>query len=123
MFLFLFTVALECREDEFRCVDNRIVYRCISKQWVCDGSKDCADNADEIACDTPRGTFVHCQVPCYLSQSKAAATTWRSMHFIENVTSPARSENRMCDTLAEATNPIFKANEGLSTFVSAIFSS
>lgn len=35
-----------CRYEDFRCLNGK----CISRNWFCDGAKDCADNSDEYYC-------------------------------------------------------------------------
>ena len=52
---FFFITALKCQKNQFECLDNHIVIKCISLDWKCDDAKDCADNSDEMDCDTPEG--------------------------------------------------------------------
>ncbi len=46
IFICLETSVASCRPEEFRCNNNR----CLFKRWVCDGENDCGDNSDEINC-------------------------------------------------------------------------
>ena len=55
MIFYFFILALECEEDQFGCVDNQVVVKCISLTYVCDGMNDCPHKADEIDCP-PGGT-------------------------------------------------------------------
>jgi len=46
-------LSTACTSSEYRCSDNR----CISKLWLCDGTRDCASGEDE--------TLVSCSKYCY----------------------------------------------------------
>jgi len=39
-----------CNSNEFGCVKDGIVYKCIPRDWVCDRGKDCYENTDEMNC-------------------------------------------------------------------------
>ena len=43
LFEFVIILSPVCRKDEFHCLENR----CISKERVCDGTKDCRRGEDE----------------------------------------------------------------------------
>ena len=43
IFEFVIILSPVCRKDEFHCLENR----CISKERVCDGAKDCQKGEDE----------------------------------------------------------------------------
>ena len=55
MFFFFYFLAKQCAANEFGCVKNHLVYKCIPDEWVCDGGKDCYENTDEINCHQSEG--------------------------------------------------------------------
>ena len=57
-FFVFFITALKCLKNQFECVDNHIVIKCIPLDWKCDNAKDCADNSDEMDCNLPKGETV-----------------------------------------------------------------
>ena len=57
-FFVFFITALKCLKNQFECVDNHIVIKCIPLDWKCDKAKDCADNSDEMDCNLPKGETV-----------------------------------------------------------------
>ena len=48
--LLCFLLGKRCDLNEFGCVMDDIVYKCIPRGWVCDLSKDCYENTDEMNC-------------------------------------------------------------------------
>ncbi|XP_068671663.1 low-density lipoprotein receptor-related protein 6-like [Montipora foliosa] len=44
------TTGKQCGANEFGCVNNHLVYKCIPEEWMCNGRKDCYENTDEINC-------------------------------------------------------------------------
>lgn len=48
--LLCFLLGKRCASNEFGCVKDGIVYKCIPRDWVCDDSKDCYENTDEMNC-------------------------------------------------------------------------
>ena len=47
------TGSAKCKTTEYHCAADDL---CINKHWVCDGSKDCTDGAEEVGCIKPSVT-------------------------------------------------------------------
>ena len=48
--LWCFLLGKRCASNEFGCVKDDIVYKCIPRGWVCDLSRDCYEKTDEMNC-------------------------------------------------------------------------
>ena len=53
--LLCFLLGKRCESNEFGCVKDGIVYKCIPRGWVCDDSKDCYENTDDMNCNKSKG--------------------------------------------------------------------
>ena len=42
--------ATHCNSGQFYCGAGSTFFRCIPNSWVCDGDRDCSNNADEANC-------------------------------------------------------------------------